>query len=493
MEKLYDLAVTTDSAKCDLYIKNNKCLQEGPIPVSKGLALNFSTYFNSFHTIKWKEYTSLEKLSLHLRLKGKFKVSFFEISSKGTSLLKEENTKNDDFSDTFNVTDLHENVLGFTLEALDEDCRFLGGAWYGEFSEWEEKKVGISITTFRREEYVKRTMSTLSHFSENHPWLKTLIVDNGSTLPEEERENLRVIHNRNYGGSGGFTRGIMEYMDEGMVDYILLMDDDINLEPSAIERTHSLLCGLKDKYKDSFLAGAMLSMEKPWIQHENTAYWDKIVSKVCFHGLDLVKTENLAINGIRPRHPNDYAGWWYCAIPSHRVKEIGLPLPFFIKSDDMEYGIRNDRPVLCMNGIGVWHEVFEKKLNLVMRFFSDRNTFILNHYANGCGRMTLLVSILARIAKRCIHGNWDNLAMLYVALKEYKRGFGKITKYPADQYFADMRDLGNKISYLNILKLPIIIMLVLADYGSLHKAYMDFRSNEMETSAFWKKYLVKKV
>ena len=54
------------------------------------------------------------------------------------------------------------------------------------------------------------------------------------------------------------------------------MDDDIVLEPSAIERTHSLLCGLKEMYEDSFLSGAMLSLEEPTIQYENTACWGKI-------------------------------------------------------------------------------------------------------------------------------------------------------------------------------------------------------------------------
>lgn len=45
------------------------------------------------------------------------------------------------------------------------------------------------------------------------------------------------------------------------MDYILLMDDDINIEVSALERMHALLCGLKDDYISHFIGGAMLSME----------------------------------------------------------------------------------------------------------------------------------------------------------------------------------------------------------------------------------------
>lgn len=79
-----------------------------------------------------------------------------------------------------------------------------------------------------------------------------MVVDNGGTLPICERPGMRLIRNRNFGGSGGFARVMLEYVKDGSVDYVLLMDDDIVLEPSAIERSRALLCGLKPDYKDSF-------------------------------------------------------------------------------------------------------------------------------------------------------------------------------------------------------------------------------------------------
>lgn len=43
-----------------------------------------------------------------------------------------------------------------------------------------------------------------------------------------------LIPNKNFGGSG-VPQAIIEYMDrKNRVDYILLMDDDIVIEPSAI-------------------------------------------------------------------------------------------------------------------------------------------------------------------------------------------------------------------------------------------------------------------
>lgn len=48
-------------------------------------------------------------------------------------------------------------------------------------------------------------------------------------------------------------------------------------------------------------------------------------------------------------------------MPIRRIREIGYPLPIFVKGDDMEYGIRNHKEVMHMNGIGVWHQSFQEK------------------------------------------------------------------------------------------------------------------------------------
>lgn len=53
------------------------------------------------------------------------------------------------------------------------------------------------------------------------------------------------------------------------------MDDDIVFDTTVLERTHSLLCGLKDVYKESVLSGAMMNLESPTQQYENTAHWGK--------------------------------------------------------------------------------------------------------------------------------------------------------------------------------------------------------------------------
>lgn len=492
-EKLYSVKLPLDKEREALYVQGRDLIVENNrIKLKKDECIDLGTYFNSFSMGKWKKYTSLKQLHIHLFLRGKCQVVLYEFEDDREYIIEEKDNEND-FVRGLDTENFNHSMFGIRVTALEDDVFFQGGEYFGDFAFWDNQNIGISICTFRREECVKKTISILEPMIKDDSWLQVLVVDNGRTLGERKETRIRIIQNRNFGGAGGFTAGMIKFVEEKQVQQILLMDDDICLETSSIERTHSFLSGLKLEYKDCFLAGAMLSMGYPAMQHENTAYWDKIISRLYFHGMNLADKKQLSKNGIHKQNSNDYAGWWYCVIPVKRIKEIGYPLPVFIKSDDMEYSIRNDREVLCLNGIGVWHEVFEKKLNAVIRFFSDRNTFILNHYAKNCGRGTLLVSMLARMAKRIICREWMHLAMLNLAIKEYNKGVNAIVKIPADVYFLTIKEKVEHISKTKeIFELPISLINSMITYDKVHMGNISFRETQLSDNRFWKKYLSQK-
>lgn len=491
MEKLYSLVQTSHKDKKNLYVKGHYQLTEnGILHLKEGDLADFTTYFNSFSVKKWKRYTTIKKVTLELHGEGDFAIVFEQLLSSGNIIKIPAMMKNGEFSYTFDIEKISGDILGFSIKCLSEEGSISSAAWYGEFEQWNEKKIGVSITTFKREEYVKRTIAVLQNFQKNHEWLDILVVDNGQTLAPEETEHFCIIPNRNFGGSGGFTRGMIEYVEQGKVDYVLLMDDDIVLEPSAIERTQSLLCGLKEDYRDSFLSGAMLRMENPLIQHENTAYWNKIISTVCHKGLNLSDTDSLIKNEKLNLHTTAYAGWWYCCIPVHRIKKIGYPLPLFIKSDDMEYGIRNHREIINMNGIGVWHEIFNKKMSLAIRFYSERNSFILNHYVLNCNRETLILSIISRILKRIIHADIQSIYVLLLALKDYNSGMDGITAVSAEVKMRQVSDLLKSKLPDNIGQLLYAeIKRAVVEYPLTHNKFLQFRKEKLQSNAFWNKYL----
>lgn len=286
---------------------------------------------------------------------------------------------------------------------------------------------------------------------------------------------------------------MLEYVSTGNTDYVLLMDDDIVLDTTVLERTHSVLCGLKDVYRKSTLSGAMLNLENPIQQYENTAHWGKIRLYGFGKGFDLTNKEKLIENEQFLQERNRYGAWWYCCIPVNRIKEIGYPLPVFVKGDDMEYGIRNAKEPIHMNGIGVWHQSFASKISPVVNYYSDRNMLIINNYAEGCGFFTFCMAVCGRFVKRLLEGNLIGLYCLKLALKDYDSGLTGITSLPADK---KMQEINGLIDHFNhsanrriLLSLPVQILRVILHYNQSHKDYLTFRQEQLSNAYFWKHFL----
>ena len=490
MQQLYDMVFKTQDDRRNLYYKTSGtigCNSDGELQLPAGTTVDLLTYFNCFSIIKWKQYTTINKLIISGVIKGKANVSIFSIGKSGKELAKL-NVSNA-FSYCFNINDLDGEILGIEIEAVTNCCT-KRITYNGCFDNWRELKVGVSICTFKREEYVNKTIKKLVRFSRYHPWLSTLVVDNGSSLNECNYKSLRIIHNPNYGGSGGFTRGLLENLRTKQNDYVLLMDDDIDLDITVLNHMYGLLCGLKEEYNESFLSGAMLRMNNPCIQHENTAYWGKIRHHSLGSGWNLTKRNVLLKNETIKDYDNHYGAWWFCCIPLKRVEKIGFPLPVFIKGDDIEYGIRNQRKLIHMNGIGIWHEAFEDKKALWVHYFEYRNAVITNQYAKGCNRWTLLTMLCGRLAVHFVKGDFSKTKILNFALNDAIQGFEKLLELPADE---DLR----RVRSLNVDRLYLVsVMLVLSkalisvlNYNRINNNYIRFRKDKLLDDAFWWKYL----
>jgi hypothetical protein len=142
---------------------------------------------------------------------------------------------------------------------------------------------------------------------------------------------------------------------------------------------YHLLRMLRDEYKDHFISGAMLRYEQPWIQHEDIGVVEGGFAFIPYKtGGDLRDLNCVVKNdGAFYSADNQYAAWWYCCIPVSEIKENGLPLPFFVRIDDVEYGLRCKAKILTMNSICIWHMGFASKYSAVMNvYLTVRNMHI---------------------------------------------------------------------------------------------------------------------
>ena len=85
----------------------------------------------------------------------------------------------------------------------------------------------------------------------------------------------------------------------------------------------------------------MLSIDQPALQYEDVALvrkdgiYDKIKPDLHVDRIhDLVKNETINVEVA-----NAYGAWWFCCIPVTAIRRHGLPLPLFIRCDDVEYGM----------------------------------------------------------------------------------------------------------------------------------------------------------
>lgn len=492
MNHLYDIVFCNSKDKQELYYKCQsnglvKCNSDGSAFLPAETSVDLLTYFNCFSIIKWKQYTTLKTLAITGTIEGQAQMIVSSIG-KGGKQLADINIIGD-FVKCFDLEQFTGEILGIKIKAIS-DCNIHRISYSGDFSNWHDLKIGVVICTFKREQYITKTIDKLVNFGNIYPWLTTLVVDNGSTLNKLESKNLRIIHNPNYGGSGGFTRGLLENLKTKQNDYVLLMDDDIDLDTTSLNHMYGLLCGLKEEYKESFLSGAMLRMNNPCIQHENTAYWGKIRHHSLGHGWNLSNSDVLLKNETIKDYVNHYGAWWFCCIPLERVQKIGFPIPVFIKGDDIEYGIRNQRKIIHMNGIGIWHEAFEDKKALWVHYFEYRNAVITNQYAKGCNRWTLLMLLSGRLAAHLIKMQFSKTKILCFALSDAIQGFDKITEVPADEDLKRVRTLNVSGSYVvSVLLVVYKALITVLSYKRINDNYISFRKDKLMSDDFWWKYL----
>ena len=122
----------------------------------------------------------------------------------------------------------------------------------------------------------------------------------------------------------------------------------------------------------------MLRLDKQYIQVEAGASWNGGYLQSLKTNLDLRICDSCLYNEIEEYA--EFNAWWYCCFPLDIVSENNLPLPIFIRGDDVEYGLRNMKKLILMNGICVWHEPFENKYSSFLEYYIIRNQLIDNAF-----------------------------------------------------------------------------------------------------------------
>ncbi len=406
--------------KRESYIRGGR-IKEGKLFLLKGESLSFDTYFNSFSYPKYRDYTKADAVEFEVEFCGEVVAYWCVFDEEERILCKKRGKSERKTSLIFsaNFKDLPQNgILYLKIEAKKES-EILGGSYCAK-CEFEPINCSVVICTYRRESFV---LKNIERFQKGKfTWISHVyVIDNGNTLETQTDSFIQVIPNKNVGGSGGFTRGLLEAEQEGAT-HVILMDDDIVFHPETMEQMTMFLSILKKEWKESWFSAAMITLDQPEKQYEMGAIWDGKKSIGKKQGVDLRKRENLLTN--MENREIQYGGWWTILLPLSILKRVGFPLPFFIKFDDVEYGMRKPlgTEIITMNGIAVYHEAFDRKVNFALDYYNLRNELIVNVLYKNLSLIGALKRVWYEVCKEIFLYRYDCCLLVFQAVKDFLRG-----------------------------------------------------------------------
>lgn len=463
--------------------------KERTLLLGKGQNIDFATYINGCSYQKWKRYTNAGNAVLFLEVEGDFCLCEIGYTKniktiERTEYHMQEYHLRDRQIIRYEFPENQNQMLGFEISVLDS-CKIYGGyyAVICEESDLNDVCLSLATTTCRKEKFIKKNVELLKreliqsedNISDN---LYIHVVDNGRTLTEKDICGHHVfLHpNSNAGGSGGFARGMMESLEQKpQATHVLLMDDDVLVLPESIRRTYNLLRLMKTGYKKSFISGAMLNYEEPYMQHEDIGVLNGKCEitplKPNFHHEFLY--QNLDNEGDFVKQKKQYAAWWFCCIPLHMVKEKGLPLPFFLRGDDIEYSLRCNAQIITMNGICIWHMGFLTKHNAAVDIYQRcRNNMIMRACQRDLEHVDALKETCSCYKRELMKFNYDTAELAVCALEDYLKGPEFIKINQGEKLMQDNLKLNDKMIPLNDME-EADILNVYSCYEDMPRKFID--------------------
>lgn len=365
-----------------------EALSDGCLGVSAGTRITFDTYFNLFSLAKWSKYTLAAAPEVSLTLWGSGEIFLMGTWADGREAVLDRvdyDAKETPVRLTLRIGAQSDAAYCYVGITARTDTRLLNGAWEEADGDAALRDIRLAccICTYHREEDVKRNVRKLDGAMRepDSPLagrLEIFVVDNGHTLNGEDIP-AHVITNPNYGGSAGFTRGMLEavlYRRGGDCTHVLLMDDDVVVYPEVLIRTLGFLRMLREEYRDCILGGSMLLAERRGILAEGCGVYDPVSG----HNLpdprigSNLTDRNALLRGPEPEA--NFSGWWYSCIPAGLIRDGNLPLPLFLHRDDQDYSVRSGRGILQLYGICVWHPSPSSKHADYIDFYDMRNMLI---------------------------------------------------------------------------------------------------------------------
>ncbi len=340
--------------------------KNGCIELEPGETIDLCTFFNAFSFRKWTDAASIGRIGIQFRGQGRITavISGYSVGNDRFELQSSEmDLKTADTIWLENLTQ-HEELATLAVDIIAGSLTHLEPSlWVTDTAPRRNVSIAAVVTTFKREEMAERAIRKFETSILPDPASRTghlFVIDNGQSLQIDTTDAVSVIPNKNLGGAGGFTRGLLEAQDRDGFTHVLFMDDDADCHPESVRRTAALLSYAKDE--NTAVSGAMFLSDRRTIQHEKSAVFalsgrkGKTITQVG-HESNLAQQAEVVQNDLVDI--GNFGGWWFFCFPIDKVE--ALPFPFFVRGDDIEFSLVNNFDILTLNGVASWCDDFAQK------------------------------------------------------------------------------------------------------------------------------------
>lgn len=410
--------------------------------------VSLASFFNAFPASYWQRYTSVREVRLSASFSGTGLISVYRSSARGrSSAVASQSFDNETVTFDLPVTSFVDGGLyWFEIACGNDDAVLLNADWsVDESARKRAGKATVGITTFNRPTYCLKQLEILGGDDSLEDVVDAVVVvDQGTDLVSNQLNftraadklgsRLELIRQPNLGGSGGFSRAMLEGLGRDS-DYVLLLDDDAISEPEAIAR--SVLFS-DFAVVPTIVGGGMLHLDDRSVLYTRGEVWDPVrvwmaPSGGSEYNHDFVEEPLRTTSDLHRRLHTDFNGWWMCLIPVEVLRSIGLSLPVFIKFDDIEYSIRAQAhgfPTICLPGVAVWHMAWHDKdpTRTWEEYFFHRNRWITGLlHGTTPGNALPLISFLGDV-KQLFLLQYSSARLRQEALRDLLRGPDAVAK-----------------------------------------------------------------
>ncbi len=403
------------------------------VRLAAGDVAQFDTYFNAFGVGKWLRHTTVRNLAVAVETHGHVRLEVVHDQVDRQPFVVA--------ADEFCTTAPTEHELGLPpLDELGGGSMFVrvtcldgfagvhGGEWRTTDPPVRDARLGVVITTFNRPLHVRANIDHLVRAFGEVPELAdridVVVVDNGRNLDlgTVAGSRITVLPNPNTGGAGGFARGLMHFRSSGDVSHVLFMDDDVNFDPEIVFRTLQVLTFATSS--NLCVAGAMLDRDTPNELFEAGARYlgtSLNPNRAIGQGTNVEDWRNLLVAECE-RDPIDYGAWWFFAFGIGLTRDN--PVPTFLRGDDVLWGLLHaGADTVTFNGIGLWHDGFERKNGPLAWFYETRNFALANVLAvPGYHWWHLFFRYLNLCARSLFSLKYASAANITFGMQEFLRG-----------------------------------------------------------------------